>query len=174
MIAEIYKKNTIGIVRILFGVILAIDASFKWHHSFTSDFTSYLTSALPGQPTLVQAWIHFWIEVVKVDPAVFAYTVATVETVLAIFVILGILSNLTYLGGSLLFLVIWSTAEGFGGPYTSSSTDIGTAIIYVFVFALLFLSRAGLVFGLDRLLASKLGAWAFLASGSPPSSQERS
>jgi nitrite reductase (NO-forming) len=32
-------------------------------------------------------------------------------------------------------LLIWATAEGFGGPYTSGASDIGTAIIYAVVFA---------------------------------------
>ena len=36
-------------------------------------------------------------------------------------------------------LLIWSTAEGFGGPYTSSASDVGTAIIYAVVFAALLL-----------------------------------
>jgi nitrite reductase (NO-forming) len=34
-------------------------------------------------------------------------------------------------------LLIWATAEGFGGPYTSGAADIGTAIIYAVVFAAL-------------------------------------
>jgi hypothetical protein len=31
-------------------------------------------------------------------------------------------------------LLIWSVAEGFGGPHTSGATDIGTSVIYVVVF----------------------------------------
>jgi nitrite reductase (NO-forming) len=34
-------------------------------------------------------------------------------------------------------LLIWATAEGFGGPYTSGASDIRTAIIYAVVFAAL-------------------------------------
>lgn len=62
-------------------------------------------------------------------------------------------------------LVIWSTAEGFGGPYQAGSTDIGAAIIYVLVFACLVLGRAGLTLGLDRRLTPVLGRFGFLASG---------
>jgi hypothetical protein len=32
-------------------------------------------------------------------------------------------------------LLIWGTAEGFDGPYTSGASDIGTAVIYPVVFA---------------------------------------
>ncbi len=61
--------------------------------------------------------------------------------------------------------VIWSTAEGSGGPYKAGSTDIGAAIICVLVFAGLFLSSAGPYYGLDRWLTPKLGKLGFLASG---------
>ncbi len=162
---EKWRTNGFGLVRILFGVVWGIDAYFKWQPSFVLDFSSYLTGALSGQPALVHVWIKFWIEIVQVDPVFFAYLVAASETGLAISLILGVFSNMAYVGGSLLALVIWSTAEGFGGPYRAGSTDIGTAVIYVFVFALLFLSRAGLKLGLDRFLALRLRAWAVLASG---------
>jgi thiosulfate dehydrogenase [quinone] large subunit len=62
-------------------------------------------------------------------------------------------------------LVIWSTAEGFGGPYAAGSTDIGAAIIYVLVFVALFLTNAGLIMGLDRRLTPAIGSWGILASG---------
>jgi len=155
----------VSIVRILFGVIWAIDAYFKWQPSFLSDFTGYLEGALSGQPAPVQGWINFWLDIVKVDPSFFAHVVAVGETGLALLLILGALSNAAYAGGILLSLVIWSTAEGLGGPYVPGSTDVGTAIIYVLVFALLLLTRAGMTWGVDRVLSPRLGRWAFLASG---------
>jgi len=96
---------------------------------------------------------------------VFALIVAASETALAIALILGVFSNLANLGGVLLALVIWSTAEGFGGPYKAGSTDIGTAVIYFFVFVAMFLSQSGLCFGLDRRLTPMLGRWGWFASG---------
>ncbi len=161
-----WRIKGIGVVRILFGLIWAVDAWFKWQPDFIHKFTDYLTGALDGQPTAVQAWINFWINFVKVDPHLFAYVVAVAETLVAVGLILGVFSNLTNLGGALLSLVIWSTAEGFGGPYVPGSTDIGSAVIYIFVFADLFLVNAGLVYGLDRWLSPALGVWGFLASGS--------
>jgi len=113
----------------------------------------------------VQAWISFWIDVVNVNPVAFAYFVALAETALALALIFGILSNLAYLGGSVLAFVIWSTAEGFGGPYVLGSTDIGAAVIYIFVFALLWQTQAGLYLGLDRALGKRLGSLNFMASG---------
>ncbi len=160
-----WRLKGIGVLRIIFGLIWAVDAWFKWQPDFINNFSDYLTGTLEGQPPAVQSWINFWINIVKVDPHFFAHIVALSETALAIGLILGVFSNLTNLCGILLAIVIWSTAEGFGGPYVPGSADIGSAIIYALVFAGLFFSNAGLVFGLDRRLTPRLGRWGFLASG---------
>ena len=79
---------------------------------------------------------------------------------------LGLLGNLTDAVGILLALAIWSTAEGFGGPYRpGDSTDIGTAIIYAVVFAILLMISASRYYGLDQWLTPRLGRFGFLASG---------
>ena len=164
-VAEPWRGQAFGILRIVFGLVWAIDAAFKWQPAFQTGFVDYLTGALDGQPALVKAWIGFWVNIVKVDPHIFALIVAASETALAVALTLGVLSNLADLGGVLLTLVIWSTAEGFGGPYKPGSTDIGTAIIYFFVFVALFLSQSGLYLGVDRHLTPMLGRWGWLASG---------
>ncbi|HYU75871.1 MAG TPA: hypothetical protein VEL31_24625 [Ktedonobacteraceae bacterium] len=161
-----WRLKGIGILRIVFGLVWAIDAWFKWQPDFINNFVSYLTGPLDGQPVWIQAWINFWINIVKVDPHVFAHAVAIGETAIAITLILGAFSNLTYIVGILLAIVIWTTAEGFGGPYAAGSTDIGGAIIYVLVFVGLFFANAGLYYGVDRYLTPMLGRWGFLASGS--------
>ena len=160
-----WRASGIGLLRITFGLVWAIDAWFKWQPDFIDNFSSYLTGALPDQPAWVQGWIGFWINVVNVDPHLFAHAVAIGETAVAIALILGIFTNLATLGGAALALVIWSTAEGFGGPYAAGSADIGSAIIYAIVLAGLFLAQAGLYLGLDGRLTPALGRLGFLASG---------
>ncbi len=160
-----WRDQAFGVLRIVFGLVWAIDAQFKWQPAFQSGFVSYVTGALDGQPPLVKSWIRFWVNVISVNPHVFGIIVALSETALAIALILGLFSNLATVGGVLLTLVIWSTAEGFGGPYKAGSTDIGTAIIYAFVFIALYLAQAGLTFGLDRYLTPLLGRWGWIASG---------
>jgi nitrite reductase (NO-forming) len=134
------------------------------HHNFTA----YLTGAQQDQPAWVQGWIGFWINVVNVDPHVFAHLVAIGETAIAIGLIFGVLMNLTRVVGILLAVVIWTTAEGFGGPYQAGSADIGSAIIYVLVFIGLILSQSGIYLGLDRRPTPAHGRFGFLASGPLP------
>jgi len=161
-----WRLNGIGLLRILFGIVWGIDAWFKWQPDFVNNFTTYLSGAQDGQPWPIHHWIGFWVNTVGIDPTFFAYATAVGETAIAIALIFGAFSNLTAVVGVLLSVVIWSTAEGFGGPYHAGSTDIGAAIIYPLVFAGLFLSSAGLYYGVDRKLTAVLGRFGFLASGS--------
>jgi thiosulfate dehydrogenase (quinone) large subunit len=160
-----WREKGIGVLRIVFGIIWAIDAWFKWQPDFQNNFVSYLTGALDGQPAPAHAWINFWIHVVQVNPHLFAQLAALGETAVAIGLIFGIFSNVTMIGGFFLSLMIWSTAEGFGGPYLPGSTDIGTAIIYAIAFVGLFLASSGLYLGIDRWLTPRLGRLSILASG---------
>jgi uncharacterized membrane protein YphA (DoxX/SURF4 family) len=159
-----WREKGTGIARIAFGAVWAVDAYLKWQPGFQNNFLGFLTGALDGQPAAVQAWINLWIRVVQADPKLFAVIVACTETAIAAGLLLGAFSNLTAAAGTLLSLVIWTTAEGFGGPYVSGSTDVGAAIVYVILFAALFFARAGSSFGLDRRLTPALGRWGFLAS----------
>jgi len=167
-----WRLKGLAILRIAFGCVWAIDAAFKWQPGFANNFTGYLTKAMAGQPPIVAAWIGFWLHIVSINPHLFAYLVAMGETCLAVGLLFGVLSNLTCVVGILLSFMIWSTAQGCGGPYGPGSTDIGVSIIYVLVFIGLFMGNAGLTFGIDRYLASRLRRWSFLASG-PTREQER-
>jgi nitrite reductase (NO-forming) len=91
--------------------------------------------------------------------------VALIESLIAAVLILGVFTNLACVSGMLMALVIWTTAESFGGPYTTGATDIGAAVMYAVVLAGLFLSPAGLQLGFDRQLTPRLGGFGFLASG---------
>ena len=136
------NQKHFSVLRIVFGFIWFIDAYFKWQPSFFAGFLDYLTKGAEGQPVLVQSWIHFWINLVNIDPHLFAIVVAISETLIALGLIFGVFPKLVSYGGIVFALVIWSTAEGFGGPYVAGSTDIGTAIIYILVFVALILGHS--------------------------------
>ena len=161
-----WQQRGIGVLRIIFGFVLVVAATLKWQPQFQNTFVAQVSAAKDGQPALVQGWISFWANLVSVNPLLFARMEATTETALAVFVIFGIFSNLTYIVGIFLSLGIWSIPEGFGGPYVPGhSTDIGTAFPYAVLFAVLFCISAGRYYGLDQWLTSRLGRLDFLASG---------
>jgi hypothetical protein len=85
-----------------------------------------------------------------------------VETLIAVALIAGFARMLTYLCAATFSLLIWATAEGFGGPYTSGAADVTTAVIYAVVFAgLLALSAyAGPArYSADYYLEKKISWW---------------
>ena len=92
----------------------------------------------------------------------FAYLVAVVETLIAVAVILGFARKLTCISAAAFSVLIWATAEGFGGPYTSGASDIGTAIIYAVFFAglLALMAYAGTArYSVDYYLEQKISWW---------------
>lgn len=150
------EDRSFAILRIIFGIIWLVDAFFKWDPAFINNFTDYLTEGAANQSALVQAWVHLWIVGVSVNPYFFAIVVAIAETAIAIGLLFGLFTEIAIVGGIAMTFVIWSTAEGFGGPYISGSTDIGAAIIYMMVLIALWLGRCWREYSIDSLLRKKI------------------
>jgi len=149
-------------LRIGFGIIWLIDAVLKWLPGFRSGYMDTIMGIRDGQPGWLRWWFDFWINLQHPRAMFFAYLVAVVETLIAVALIAGLARKLTYSAAIVFSLLIWATAEGFGGPYTSGASDIGTAIIYAVVFAgLLMLSYyAGPArYSADYYLEKKISWW---------------
>jgi nitrite reductase (NO-forming) len=153
-------------LRVAFGVIWAIDAGLKWAPGFRSGYLDTIKGIASGQPGWLKPWFHFWITLQSPHAGFFAYLVAVIETLIALALIFGLARKLTYISAIVFSLLIWSTAEGFGGPYTSGSSDIGTAVIYAVVFGgLLALNYYGgpSRYSVDYYIEKKVSWWWKLA-----------
>lgn len=162
-------------LRAAFGLIWAIDAGLKWAPGFRSSYMSTIMGIRDGQPGWLKPWFTFWIDFQHPDTVFFAYLVAVAETLIAAALIVGFARKLTYLSAIGFSLLIWATAEGFGGPYTSGSSDIGTAIIYAVVFAaLLAISyySGPARYSVDYYLEQRFPWWWHLAEMRRPESPE--
>jgi nitrite reductase (NO-forming) len=158
-------------LRIGFGVIWLIDAVLKWLPGFRTGYMDTIMGIRDGQPGWLRWWFDFWISLQHPAATFFWALVATAETLIALALIFGLARKATYIAAIVFSVLIWSTAEGFGGPYTSGSSDIGTAIIYAVVFAgLLALSYyAGPArFSADYYLEKKISWWWRLAEARRP------
>ena len=122
-------------LRITFGVIWLIDATLKWLPGFRASYMSTIMGEAQGQPGWLKPWFTFWIRFQHPDAMFLAYLAAVIETLIAVALIAGFARKLTYISAIAFSLLIWATAEGFGGPYTAGASDIGTAVIYAVVFA---------------------------------------
>lgn len=164
-------------LRVSFGMIWAIDAALKWLPGFRAGYMDTIMGQAKGQPGWLHPWFDFWINLQRPRVTLFAYLVAVVETLIAAALILGFARKLTYISATVLSLLIWATAEGFGGPYTSGASDIGTAIIYAVVFAgLLALSyyAAPARYSADYYLERRFSWWWRLAELRRPATQPES
>lgn len=130
------SQKSFKYLRIAFGIVWAIDSVMAWFPGFLNNFESYLTNNISGQPPIVAAWMNLWIHITSPDPKAFAVAVAVVSTALAVCLIFGIFRKTTAWVGIIFSALIWTTT-GCGGPYMSGSTDIGSSIIYIFVFGAL-------------------------------------
>lgn len=141
-------------VRIGFGVIWLVDAILKWSPGFRSGYVDALREGAGGQPGWLKPWFDFWIRIQQPHAGLFAYLVAVIETLIALALIFGFARKLAYISAAGFSLLIWATAEGFGGPYARGSSDVGTALIYAVVFISLLAINAQL--GPSRL---SVDAW---------------
>jgi uncharacterized membrane protein YphA (DoxX/SURF4 family) len=121
-------------LRIAFGVIWLIDATLKWLPGFKDTYMSTIMGIRDGQPQGLRWWFDFWVNLQHPATTFFWALVATTETLIALALIFGFARKLTYIAAAGFSLIIWATVEGFGGPYTSGASDIGTAVIYAVVF----------------------------------------
>jgi len=153
--AGLMRRNWRVGLRIIFGIFWAADAYLKWSLIAQGiDYQDLVLSAAEGQPSTVASWIRFWAGIAGSTPG-FPYVIAVAETLIAIFIIIGLFTKLTSLAGIVFSFLIWSTAEAFGGVFTQGATDIGTAPLYMAMFAGLIVVRAGMQRGLDGRILRK-------------------
>lgn len=153
-------------VRITFGIVWLIDATLKWLPGFRSSFAEQIQGAADGQPVWLHGWFAFWINLLEPRAALFAVLVAVIETGIALSLIFGFARKTTYVLAIGFAVLIWATAEGFGGPYASGASDIGTAVIYAMVFLALIVIETDAEPGrhtIDAWLEQRWPSWSRVA-----------
>jgi thiosulfate dehydrogenase (quinone) large subunit len=157
-----------AVVRILFGVLWAIDATFKWLPGWIHGQTLGKELDPTKVPTpMLHGWIQLWHAVAGADPGMFALITAIVESVLAVALILGVFSNLAFIATALWSIGIWTSAEHMHIPYMTGQTDLGPSIGYVFGALALFYAAAGATWSVDAVIRPRLGRLAPLAGSVP-------
>jgi len=92
--------------------------------------------------------IHQWLALTNMvgmaNPPVFAVVIAIIETLAALALIFGVLSNAAFVGSAILSFGIWSGVEAFHLPFHSGMTDLGPSVGYIFASLALFFAAAAL------------------------------
>ena len=156
-------------LRVAFGIIWMVGAALTWLPDFAAHYVGYLHNAAQGQPGWNSWWFEMWIALVTPHATLFTWLTRLAVSAIAIALLIGFGGRTLYALGALFSLLVWSTAEGFGGPYAVGVSNIGTAITYVLLFvALIGLHyRAGLVpYSLDYLIERRWPRWQRIAEWS--------
>jgi len=149
-------------LRVILGIVLLIDGSFKFQPGFVSNFS------VPSQttPSWLNPWFAFWSAQVSAQTALWVYMTGSFEIALGLALVFGFLRKIAYSAGIVLMLLIWAVPEGFGTPYGPSSTDIGTGVVYALLLLGLLLFDAMLGpgrYSLDGAIARRWPSWARVA-----------
>jgi thiosulfate dehydrogenase [quinone] large subunit len=155
-----------AVVRILFGVLWACDASFKWQPGFIHGQTLHdeLGKVSQVNTPVIHQWLALTNMVGMANPPVSALVIAIIETLAALALIFGVLSNAAFVGSAILAFGIWSGAEAFHLPFHSGMTDLGPSVGYIFASMALFFAAAGSTWSVDSWLRPRLRAFAWLAA----------
>lgn len=121
-------------LRVAFGVVWAVGAALTWRPDFVDHYVGYLHNAAQGQPGWLAGWFGMWIGLVTPHAMLFVWLTRIIESAIALALLAGFARKTLYIVGVIFSLLIWSTAEGFGGPYTTGANNMGTAISYVLIF----------------------------------------
>jgi nitrite reductase (NO-forming) len=170
--ARLRRLHGAALTRIVFGLVWAIDASFKFLPGFVHGRTleDELGKGASVRTPVIHQWIQLWHSAGTSHPQVFAVGTGIVETVIALGLIFGAFTNVVFLGSAVFSFGIWSAAEAFHLPWTKDGiTDLGPSVAYIFASLALFFAAAGATWSLDSRLRPRLGRLSWLAS---PTAQE--
>jgi len=158
--------GSVSLVRIGFGAVWAIDAWYKWQPAFQRQFLAQITRPAKTAPAALHGWYQFWSHLIAPHAALFGVATAAAETAIAAALVLGVARRPLYLLGGLFAFMIWSLPESFGRFWVAGQTDLGTGIMYVFIFAALYVvdSAAGAGgWSVDRTLETLIPGWRRIA-----------
>jgi nitrite reductase (NO-forming) len=121
-------------VRAALGIIVTIDAYLKWQPRLCCPLRRIFAERGQQPAWLARAVVSIVAAPCHAGRRVLHHCHPADRNCTAVGLLLGVTRRLTDIGGALFSLLIWSTAEGFGGPYTSAATNLGPAFVHVLMF----------------------------------------
>ncbi|GHE03531.1 hypothetical protein GCM10008024_27260 [Allgaiera indica] len=148
------KNEYFTLARLWFGFLWAYDAMMKFHPYFMTHFTDFLTSAETSVKGTWGAGLdQVFLNLTNIiGPHVVPVLVALTESLIALSLISGRGLRIMAPVGFVLAVVIWNTAESWGGPYPDFVTSAGGQMFgNVIIYAMAFLYILTLYNPLDLL-----------------------
>ena len=167
-ITNLSLSKRVASLRILFGLIWAVDAAFKFEPAFYRGLLTFIMSKDAGEPSWLNFWFHSWYHIIGWSPGFFTVIIIILEVLIAVSLLFGIARRLTYALAIPFCFLIWGVGEAFGGPYVAGTTDINAGFIYVVVFLFLYVADglSAPSWSLDPLITKRFAWWSVIAN--PP------
>lgn len=89
----------VALIRLVFGLIWALDAWLKWQPDFISGFQDAVAEGAKHQAAFLKPWFDFWIHLTSIDPPILAVLTALLETLIAISLLFGLARRPMYIVG---------------------------------------------------------------------------
>jgi hypothetical protein len=163
-----WSRISIVGVRIAFGGIWAWNALRFAQYLTTNASTAYVRQVITSSQRAgqhISLWGDFWQHVATWHPAGFILICVVGMGLVACGLLFGLLTNLACGIGSVGVLFFWSTQLVSLVPAGIQAGDTGMLLVFLLAFLGFILSGAGQMFGADRILANRMGHWAFLVVG---------
>src|SRR5437870_12060131 len=123
--AGLIRRNWRVGLRLFFALVWSADAYFKWLLVLNGqNLSDAIGAAADGQPALIRQWIQTWAGIAS-SMSNFTLLIAIWETVIAVFLFVGLLVPALSVVAVALNLIIWSIAAGCGGVFRPGSTAMG-------------------------------------------------
>lgn len=138
-----HQQTGFAVLRILFGVVWLFNAWFQASSAYEGQLISGLSANEAGQSFWVRDYMHWILQAIHVvnNPS-FTVIVVTLDLLIAASLLLGVLGRLFTWVGLFYSMFLWTSFEGFGGPYGPGATDPGPGIIYAIVFGFVLATNA--------------------------------
>lgn len=129
--------------RILFGLLWVFDANLKFWPGFLFHFVHHFTSKMAGQPHWLAVWLGLIAQAARdIGPTPLAVVVGAFELLVGFSLLSGRGLRMVVPPAMAYCLLVWCTAEAFGGPYTVRGSAVGghvvgNVIVYLIPFLML-------------------------------------
>lgn len=160
------QQTAFALIRILFGVVWLLNAWFQASSAYQGQLLANFSANESGQSFWVHDYMHWILQGMQsiADPSA-TIIMVILDVFIGVSLVLGVWGRFFGWVGLVYSAFLWTSFEGFGGPYGSGATDPGPGIIYAIVFGFLLATSAWDKLSLSPIASSSATSGAAFGSG---------
>ena len=128
-------------LRLTLGALWLIDGLLQWQPGNFHNIAGSVEQIGQGQPAPIHAVIAWGGRLLTHAPTVANGSLATVEVLIGVLLLLGIRSREVLVASMLLAVPIWIFGEGMGQLFSGNATDVSAAPLYLLLALAIYLGQ---------------------------------